>query len=412
MFGCIGWEGPLTGKRLLSAGRMAVLVSLLAGCTSVPDAINPVEWYKGAQDLVTGRERPEVSSPRPAKADFPDINDSAKTAAKPKAAASKEKVSDSLAPDRSNSKYAQPVRREAAPTKPLSKRTPAAETTQTAAAAETAPAGTPAVPPKPQVTATELPPPPAAQVAQAQQTSTQPAATQQGSGHTPTLGKRMALARDEGPAAPPATVNMVPPARADIPEVVPVPGTAVAGAKPRTPRALQEQYDRRLAESANTVVRPDIVPPMPRLASESFEEPVRLVPPGSRKGKASGKGFAAPAPDFAPAASFQVASVDFRGGSAKLTDDDMRAIAQVAKLQRAHGGVVRVVGFAPAPLLSAGYDSVQSVMAGFSVSQDRANAVARELTRRGVPASKVMIGADSAPQLAAMPAGAQVFLDY
>ena len=39
---------------------MAVMgsVLLLAGCASVPDAVNPVVWYKGVKGVVTGDKTP------------------------------------------------------------------------------------------------------------------------------------------------------------------------------------------------------------------------------------------------------------------------------------------------------------------------------------------------------------------
>ncbi len=39
-------------RRFLAVG----LVALLAGCSSIPDTVNPVEWYKGARDLVFGKD--------------------------------------------------------------------------------------------------------------------------------------------------------------------------------------------------------------------------------------------------------------------------------------------------------------------------------------------------------------------
>ncbi|MBX9633567.1 MAG: hypothetical protein K2X44_01175, partial [Magnetospirillum sp.] len=119
--------------RALTASKAALMVALLAGCSSVPDAINPIEWYKGASDLVTGRERTEVAAPAPSKGQFPEIN---KTAA----ADTRKDLTKGLPADRSNSKYAEPVRREVTPTKPLARRTPAPTDTQVASAA---------VPPKP-----------------------------------------------------------------------------------------------------------------------------------------------------------------------------------------------------------------------------------------------------------------------
>lgn len=343
-----------TRERALTAGKVVFTVSMLAGCSSVPDYVNPTTWF-GSKDA-------EVATPVPAKG-----GDAKGTDTTVNTADTRKDLAKGLPADKGNSKYAEPVRREVAPTKPLARRTPAPTDTQVAAAAPEA-----KVPPKPAVTTQELPP---AQVAQA---------------------------RDEGPNAPPASVNMTPPAAPDIPETVPVRGR---------PRPLQEQFQRRLAESAQQTVTPGMVT-MPQPASYASgygygrgeEEPIHLVPPsGKRAHKGGGKGMAAPAPE--PSASFQVASLDFRAGSHDLTAADRTSIAEVARLYRQTGGVVRVVGHAPAY----GAGSIDQMMDGLEASMRRANAVARELTKRGVPAGKIMVGAD--PAAAVGDAGAQVYID-
>jgi outer membrane protein OmpA-like peptidoglycan-associated protein len=356
---------------MLKAGKVLVAVSMLAGCSSVPDAINPVAWF-------SDKDEPAMATPVAGKgADTTKSADTRKDLAK------------GLPADKGNSKYAEPVRREVAPTKPLARRTPAPSDTQVAAAPEGK------VPPKPSVVAQELPPASAQQVAQAD--------------NRLSADRRAAQARDDGPNAPPASVNMTPPAAADIPETVPVGG--------RRGKPLQDQFQRRLAESAQQAVTPGMVAmPQPALASSGYapagygygreEEPIHLVPPsGKRSVKGGGKGMAAPAPE--PAASFQVATLDFRANSADLTAADRSSIAEVARLYRQTGGVVRVVGHAPAY----GADSVDQLMGGLEASMKRANAVARELAKRGVPAGKIMVGADPSAAGAVTDVGAQVYID-
>lgn len=350
-----------TRQRALTAGKVVFAVSMLAGCSSVPDAINPVAWFGD-------KDEPEVATPVPGKAADGTV----------KTADTRRDLAKGLPADKGNSKYAEPVRREVAPTKQLARRTPAPTDTQVAAAAE----GT--VPPKPTVVTQELPP---TQVAQADTNKLSP-------------GQRTAQARDDGPSAPPASVDMTPPAAADVPVTVPT-GRG-------RPKPLQDQFQRRLAESAQQTVSPGMVA-MPRTnlaLAGSEEEPIHLVPPtGKRAAKGGGKGMAAPAPQLA--ASFQVASVDFRANSSDLTAADRSSIAEVARLYRQTGGVVRVVGYAPTALL--GGDSVDQMMGGLESSMKRANAVARELSKRGVPASKIMVGAD--PAIAQGDIGAQVYID-
>ena len=50
-------------KQYLRGVSLAVgLVFFLAGCSSVPDAINPVEWYKSAKNAITGKESEDTPS--------------------------------------------------------------------------------------------------------------------------------------------------------------------------------------------------------------------------------------------------------------------------------------------------------------------------------------------------------------
>ncbi|CAA7619948.1 putative translation initiation factor IF-2 [Magnetospirillum sp. LM-5] len=381
MKGRVKMDWRRCARRVLTQVFGVGAVALLSACSSVPDAVNPVEWYKGASDLITGRERPEVASPASSAKGYPDVN-----TVPQRTSDTRKDLPKGLVADRSNAKYADPVPREVAPTKPLAKRAPGPADTQVASSAQGV------VPPKPAVQASDLPGS-GTQVAQAAE---QPRLSPD---------RRQPTARGElGPDAPPASMNMQPPARADVPEQVPMPGG-------RKMKPIQEQFQKRLAESAQTSVYPGMVE-MPRPASAggayADDAPIHLVPPTGRRG-GGGKGLAAPAPAPAPAASFQVASLDFTGASAKLSSADRAAIAEVARLYKQTGGVVRVVGFAPTPEFAAG-DAVHQLMGGLDASNDRAVAVARELSRRGVPASKIMVAAD--PSYASMGgAGAQVYLD-
>ena len=358
-------------------GRSVLLLSVLSACSTVPDAVNPVEWYKGTRDFITGKDEPE---PVPAKAVV------AKDAKPAPTAENRKDTPKGLVADRDNAQYAGAVRREVTPTRPLARRAPAPG--QQVAEAPAIQAAT--------LPATQGGAPAAAAAATPAPVSEPPAA--------------MARA-DQGPSGPVA-MDMTPPPPANIPETVAVPGR---------PKRLQQQFESRLAESAQQVVRPGMVA-MPETAAGHVafadDAPIHLVPPtAGRKAKAragGGKGMAAPQPAPQPAASFQVASLQFAGG-AKLDRADLAALAEVARLYKQTKGVVRVIGYAPpapgfgAPVLGA-YDPVSRVMGGLGASQARADAVARELTRRGVPASKILVAAD--PDYAGSGQdGARIFLD-
>ncbi|HLO75435.1 MAG TPA: hypothetical protein VK196_03145, partial [Magnetospirillum sp.] len=85
-------------ERTLTAAKVLLAVALLAGCSSVPDAVNPVSWFK---------DDAQVGAPVQASSQG---GDPAKTAAD-----SRRDLANGLPADKNNSKYASPVRREVAP---------------------------------------------------------------------------------------------------------------------------------------------------------------------------------------------------------------------------------------------------------------------------------------------------------
>jgi hypothetical protein len=308
---------------------------MLAGCSWVPDAINPVEWYRGVAGAFSDDTPPVIAAPRRPEGSFPDVN----------AVPDRQGTQRGLAGDHNNANYASSVRREPAPTKQLVRRAPPAQT---------------------QITQTPIAPPATAQAAAA------PAPT------GPSLDRSMRTAREEGPDAPPRTAAGGPPARPDIPNTVPTRRSTLA-----------DQYQRRLAESAQATDRSgtfDGVPPArpdsayslppaayavpanaPVAADRGFAPtfaplPVEsaapvLIPP---RGVRGAKGAVLPP---APAASFQVAEVQ-GDSSGRLTETDRAALRDVAQLIKRSGGAVRIEGG-----LAAG--AVRQALASFGVPDRR-----------------------------------------
>jgi outer membrane protein OmpA-like peptidoglycan-associated protein len=79
----------------------------------------------------------------------------------------------------------------------------------------------------------------------------------------------------------------------------------------------------------------------------------------------------------------QVGLIYFREGSSNLSSDDREVLKQIAEIHRASGGVVHVVGHASMRTTSTDYARHQE--ANQRVSEARAQAVARQLMRYGVP---------------------------
>ena len=88
-----------------------------------------------------------------------------------------------------------------------------------------------------------------------------------------------------------------------------------------------------------------------------------------------------------------MSSILFRHGSVRLTAQDKHLVRQIAGLYRGQGGTVRVVGHASGRTREA--DPVRHQMINFKVSMQRANAVAAELRRHGVPTRSIVVEAKS-----------------
>lgn len=92
-----------------------------------------------------------------------------------------------------------------------------------------------------------------------------------------------------------------------------------------------------------------------------------------------------------PAAGQPVGIIYFNNGSARLSRDDSRVVKQVAEMHRYYGGVIRIVGHASQR--TGNMDPFAQGQVNYEVSVDRANSIARALTKAGVPGSLVQVAA-------------------
>ena len=66
---CLNRKHELRKKyNFATAGKVFIASALLAGCSSMPDWANPVEWYNSASQAIVGDETPKVNSSKPSKA--------------------------------------------------------------------------------------------------------------------------------------------------------------------------------------------------------------------------------------------------------------------------------------------------------------------------------------------------------
>jgi flagellar motor protein MotB len=86
-----------------------------------------------------------------------------------------------------------------------------------------------------------------------------------------------------------------------------------------------------------------------------------------------------------------VALVYFQNGSAALSTNDRSIINDVARLQKAQGGLIRVVGHAS--LATDNVDPASHDKINYEMSLARANAVAQALMRAGVPSNQLQVAA-------------------
>lgn len=115
----------------------------------------------------------------------------------------------------------------------------------------------------------------------------------------------------------------------------------------------------------------------------------------------------------------QVAVIQFGSGSASLTSNDLAILQKVAEMQRTNRATVRIVGHAQQD--ASGSSSDQATRANYEVSRQRALAVANQLVRLGVPASRIVAEAASDAQPAfettsargiAANRRAEIFIDF
>jgi outer membrane protein OmpA-like peptidoglycan-associated protein len=117
--------------------------------------------------------------------------------------------------------------------------------------------------------------------------------------------------------------------------------------------------------------------------------------------------------------SVKVATILFDDGSARVGSRELGILHKVSELHRERGGTIRVVGHASSRTRNMDTDRHRSVNYGISV--ERANAVARELAKLGVPSEMIIVSAmsDEDPIYhEIMPSGeagnrrAEIYIDY
>jgi outer membrane protein OmpA-like peptidoglycan-associated protein len=337
-------------SRIPWAGLASSLVAggLIAGCTWLPDAANPVEWYKGATDAVTGdgpsaEKKQAMARAKPLPGEGKSFPNLASVPDRPHApsAAERKKLAGGLVADRQHARYTDDVVRGRVVAKPTPKAAPKPSENAVMSRRVVAPPPARVTPPPARVTPDITPP------------------------------RQLA-------ATPP------PPAR-----VTPPPRELAAAPPPR-----QAPPPARIARSTKSL--PKLVfgaPPTDIAIAQATNAPARARAPGSLATDAS-RTLRAPAfRRDAAARAGQVAVVRFAVGSTRLGPAARRKLRKVARMQRDWQGSIRVVGHASSRTVD--MDLVKHNLVNFQVSLDRAQSVARELMRLGVKPQVLRVGASS-----------------
>ncbi|MBI4967439.1 MAG: OmpA family protein [Rhodospirillales bacterium] len=325
------------------------LVGLLAGglgACSVPDAANPVEWYKSSRDWVVGKDESPETKAKKAESDaksraganepFPDV----KTVPdRPVVTPEKQRemAARGLVGDRANARYAdEAVRRDTGTGAPP--------------------------PPRPLAEAPPVPAaPPQVPVASAPLAPSQPPTTVQ-------------------PAQP--GLRLVQPAQSgETADQVFRRRLAESGARTIAPELANQALAAGQPQSGQVVLRPP-----PGVTPIAAAQPMPAAQPALAVGGRSGL----VAPRTGAAQPF--ATLNFDVGSTAIGAEGMALIRQAADAAKAGHRVV-VVGHASSRTRD--LDPTQHQMVNFEISAARADAVARELRRMGVTADRLVVAAKS-----------------
>lgn len=393
-------------RRLSSRGLAGVVAAglLLASCSYVPNWANPVAWYDGAAGAVgavfgggddednadEGGEFPRLSTvpERPATAP----------------AGEREQVAQGLVADRENARYTDEIIRSDAAPRAVA---PApAPRTQVAAAA---PAQEPAPPPRRRVTEAQPVPPPAAvarttidEDIDSRRTITTsrvnaPPRRTAAPQPVPPVVPQSIVRREAAPAPAPVVRTTT------LAQAAPAPALVLQAPPPVAARGdeVGQVFARLLAQSAATVTTApaNAAFQVTAAAPIGMDAPVAAIIRETYNAAlaATNQTAAIPLTQVASAAAVAPTVVKFAVGSARINRRYAAALQEVVAQHRRSGGIIRVVGHASTRTRD--LPLVQHNLVNFRISVDRAQAVAAELIRLGVPPGSVFAEArgDSQP---------------
>jgi outer membrane protein OmpA-like peptidoglycan-associated protein len=340
----------------------------LAGCSSVPNYANPIEWYRD----ITGVSKNDVedqgarndanlqaggNEPYPNLASVPPPPDTAMSTV------DREKLQQGLVADRANAKYSDQQVLQGKDVPPLPG--PAPKVALAAPSTEPPPPGPGPAPTAPQGSGQ----------AQAQPTKGSVPPPQESPLVSPSIGN---LPQGQQPRAAPPPPSGMQPAR-----------QVAAASPPPQPPPTQPAANTSPPPKQVAAVPPPLTP-LPPYVDPAAEPSVMRTPGGKRA-----------------AVTLEAAEIAFTGGGKTLSPTDNQRLSETATLQKQGGGSLRIIGYAAR---GSGPKAAEQELQSFGDALDRANAVAAELTRLGVPTNRITVQAAPAMVQGGLPPGQVVVL--
>ena len=392
--------GPVgLGRGLIKWSAIALASVALAGCSMVPDELNPVEWASAVDDWITGedddldaeaRERIEAERARAVPGEgesFPSLGSVPDDRPDFSTREDRDAIAAQLIADRGNARYTE----EAVSAVPEDQ-TPWRDSNRTSPA-PVAPA--PEIVPAPEA-AIPAPRAPVAEARPAPTVAPPPRAYTEESAYRDERAireRRQAMERT-------AVVVVQPP---PVPQV---PGWTT----------VEQEFYRMFAASGG---------PDPRYSGMTETDYAAAAPtysPTVRVAATAGAGGMRSLDDFDPLSvesSMAAAVIYFNHGSSKLSRQDREVLRQVAAAYKDYNVTVRVVGHSSSRTKTS--KVVEHKVANYEISVDRARAVAKQLVKLGVTPGSLYVGAmaDTQPKYSeATPMGeaanrrADIYLDF
>jgi flagellar motor protein MotB len=393
-------------KKLLTQVAVLTAPLVLVGCSSVPDAANPVEWYRSSVEYFSDDEADAAQEAEAQESNEKEMDSSAPSSPK------KVESGFKAAP---KGKYAEPVTRQGEVVNPLGdEKVMVAEQAPAPKAAPTEPVEaqplqvtTPTAKEPTNVVDAQSSRPEVVTTQQAQ--AAQNAQPVQSSGRTQDTRSVSEIFSDNIAQTRPTQTMQQPRTRDTMAygghpyETVVVSSSGVDRQSPRYMQPAQNNY-----ASLTSTVQTD--------ARDTMTSAMMMEPSVVKKGRAQSLS------GFNPAmfsGSFQVATIQFANGSAKLSSNDIRILKEVVNIHRQQGGVIRVVGHASSRTQTMPVSKHREVNTRMSIS--RADRVAQELLRLGMTGDRLFVGGVSDTQplyQEVMPSGeagnrrTEIFVDY